>query len=170
VDVQWQHSKISSENQATPDYVSEIGHDLLFDRIISRTEPRGKGFEQQQRALERVRQTMDEVDENSPPEDTSNLEAYAYERNTNLFTPENFLTVIGPQRILGSLVTWLSAGILFFYETGFEEPYGRHNLPASIYFTIQSGLSVGAGPVYPGAGPFSVSLGPRSVHVCAFKH
>ena len=63
----------------------------------------------------------------------------------------NFIEYIGIKTLIGIFVVWIAGGTFFYYQTGFLPPFGRHNLSASLFFMVNSGLSVGAGPCEPGA-------------------
>jgi hypothetical protein len=63
----------------------------------------------------------------------------------------NFIEYIGINTLVGVFVAWMAGGTFFYYHVGFLPPFGRHNLSASLFFMVNSGLSVGAGPCEPGA-------------------
>jgi len=63
---------------------------------------------------------------------------------------KNFLSYVGARPLVCAVLVWLLGGTAFYYVDGFQGPYGMHNAPAALYFTINVGFSVGSGPVYPG--------------------
>mmetsp|Transcript_48981 Transcript_48981/g.91146 ORF Transcript_48981/g.91146 Transcript_48981/m.91146 type:complete len:247 (+) Transcript_48981:352-1092(+) len=62
---------------------------------------------------------------------------------------KNLFAYLGLRNLALLFILWLATGTAFYFYTGFEAPHGAHNLVAALYFTVNSGFSVGSGPVVP---------------------